>query len=177
MQNIEIKARYRNLESARVIAEGLPTRFEKTYHQTDTYFQVSQGRLKLREFDDDVSQLIYYERPDQPHVKLSQYDIHAVPDPSRVKAMLRTALGVWAVVDKHRDVYWYDEVRIHLDSVKDLGSFLEFEGVISEASQTLSTQEKVEWLIQKFKLEKTDLVEVSYSDLLERVQQGKLRAT
>jgi predicted adenylyl cyclase CyaB len=166
VQNIEIKARYRDLERARQIAKKLPASFEKTYQQTDTYFDVKQGRLKLREFDDDVSQLIYYERPDVSQAKLSQYDIHDVPDPSRVKAMLSAALGILVVVDKHRDVYWYDEVRIHLDRVIGLGSFLEFEGVISAASETASTHEKVASLMQQFMIEKSDLIEVSYSDLV-----------
>ena len=71
MQNVEIKAKYPDLEKGRGIAREIGAKFEKNYHQTDTYFYVLKGRLKLREFETEAAQLIFYQRPNQAEVKLS----------------------------------------------------------------------------------------------------------
>ena len=80
--------------------------------------------------------------------------------------MLGAALGIWKTVEKERVVYLFDEVRIHLDKVKSLGSFLEFEGVVSSGSDKRKIKEKVDWLISQFEIRNNDLIEVSYSDLI-----------
>ena len=166
MQNIEIKANYPDLDQGRRVCEQVAARFENTYQQIDTYFRVQNGRLKLREFGSPESQLIYYERPNDPSAKLSKYEIFPVQDGDRLKTMLASALGIWQVVRKRREVYWYDVVRIHLDQVENLGNFLEFEGVISASTERTAVAEKVEWLVAQFRIDESDLIELSYSDLL-----------
>ena len=61
--NIEIKAR---CTDSRFIRDYLLSRgadFKGTDHQTDTYFNVPHGRLKLREGNIE-NNLIFYIRPD-----------------------------------------------------------------------------------------------------------------
>jgi len=89
-----------------------------------------------------------------------------VEAPKQLKKMLAAALGIWKSVEKQRKVYLFDEVRVHLDKVKSLGNFLEFEGVVSSASDKDKIREKVDWLISQFEIRKNDLIEVSYSDLV-----------
>ncbi len=165
MQNVEIKAKYPDLEKGRGIAREIGAKFEKNYHQTDTYFNVLKGRFKLREFETEAAQLIFYQRPNQTEVKLSEYHIYPVGDPSQLKVILQASLGVWQVVEKWRDVFWYDEVRIHLDRVQDLGTFLEFEGLLSQPSDGPAVEEKVKWLIGQFGIPVLDLIDMSYSDM------------
>ncbi len=167
MQNIEIKARYDNLEQAKSIALEMSANFEGALHQIDTYFNVRKGRLKLREINFQESQLIFYERPDQIGAKLSQYQIYPVEDAAHLKVILESALGIWCVVEKQRELYLFDEVRIHLDRVKHLGNFLELEGVLSPKTWNTAVKNKVEWLVTQFKISKADLIEVSYSDLFD----------
>lgn len=62
--NVEIKARCCNPGRIRNILTGKNADFMGTDHQTDTYFKVSQGRLKLREGDIENA-LIFYNRPDE----------------------------------------------------------------------------------------------------------------
>ena len=64
MQNIEIKATFPDREKGIALAKSLGARDEGSLHQIDTYFNVSRGRLKLREINGDEFQLIYYQRPD-----------------------------------------------------------------------------------------------------------------
>ncbi len=166
MQNIEIKAKCEDLEQAENIAKKAGARFECLIHQRDTYFMIKKGRLKLREISPDVNQLIYYDRPNQAGPKTSEYYIYPVAAPEQLKKVLGTALGTWKTVEKERKIYLFDEVRIHLDAVKSLGNFLEFEGVVSPGSDKTKIRAKVDWLISQFGIRASDLIAASYSDLI-----------
>lgn len=165
MQNIEIKAKYQNLERAKSIAKKIGAKFEATYRQVDTYFVVKRGRLKLREIASHESRLIYYNRPDERGPKTSDYQICPVANAGQLKEMLQHSLGVWKTIEKQRDVYWFDEVRIHLDAVNVLGNFIEFEGVISEGAKRQEVADKVKELMSRFEIHEKALIEGSYSDL------------
>ena len=62
MLNIEIKARYDNLDTSRRISHELGAAFEGTDTQTDTYFDAPNGLLKLREATLSQDHLIFYSR-------------------------------------------------------------------------------------------------------------------
>ena len=59
----------------------------------------------------------------------SRYRLTRVEDPDDLRASLDAALGTLVVVDKERHLFLWDGVRIHLDTVDGLGSFVELEGV------------------------------------------------
>ena len=59
-----------------------------------------------------------------------------IAEPALLKAALTAALGVRRVVDKRREIFLADNVRIHLDDVAGLGTFLEFEAVLDGATTT-----------------------------------------
>jgi predicted adenylyl cyclase CyaB len=168
MQNIEIKARKNDHAATRKTAEKIGARYEGQYSQKDTYYRVDDGRLKLRETDATENQLIYYSRPDQRGPKISDYQIFAVEDIAALKDILGVAMGEWLIVEKRRLVYWYDDVRIHIDQVTDLGNFLELEGVITDPDNSAAVRSKVDHLLKVFMIGKDDLVASSYSDLLAR---------
>lgn len=166
MENIEIKARYSDLERARQICRDLMCTFEGVLQQTDTYFHIPCGRLKLREINNCTAQLIFYERPDASGPKSSRYEIAPVKEPEAMKRLLQQSLGIWRIISKRRELYLYDEVRIHLDAVAGLGNFVELEGVLTTGGDRKSTQQKVEFLIRKLAISEAQLVPQSYSDLL-----------
>ena len=62
--NIEIKAHCQYPEKIQKILEVKNGRFIGTDHQTDTYFKVENGRLKLKEGNIENA-LIHYERQDK----------------------------------------------------------------------------------------------------------------
>jgi predicted adenylyl cyclase CyaB len=134
-------------------------------HQTDTYFVVRNGRLKLREINGAAAQLIWYQRADQQAAKCSEYTLVDVPDSAALKFALSGALGVLRVVEKRREVYFYDNVRIHLDAVVGLGEFLEFEAVLSDDLDSAAGHSHVRWLLEQFSIEPAELLPGSYSDL------------
>ena len=166
-RNIELKARLRDPEGARQIAERLATERIGMQQQRDTYFSVPHGRLKLREIAGQPAQLVWYERPDSPDAKASDYQLLSVAEPERLCKVLADALGIRVIVDKRREIFLYHNVRIHLDEVAGLGSFLEFEAVLSDAIDDERGREQVAFLSREFGLLPEDLLLHSYSDMLE----------
>ncbi|NOZ20993.1 MAG: class IV adenylate cyclase [Planctomycetes bacterium] len=166
--NVEIKARYADLTKARRIAVELGAEMLACEHQIDTYFHVKSGRLKLRESSACGAHLIPYCRPDQTGPKRSDYEIIAIANPVRIREMLSEILSVLATVDKVREIYLLDRTRIHLDDVKDLGTFIEFEAMLAEGETGQEGHERVDRLLSAFDIAPADLLEGSYSDLIRR---------
>lgn len=165
-RNIELKTRLSDLAAARETARQLATNYVGFQHQTDTYFNCRRGRLKLREIEGQVAQLVAYERPDLVDAKGSDYRLIEVPDANALKAALTATLGVLVVVAKRREIFLIDNVRVHLDEVEGLGVFLEFEAVLSANIDDAAGQHQVAELQQKFKIAPADRIAASYSDLL-----------
>jgi adenylate cyclase class 2 len=129
-RNIELKARYENLGECRRLAEAAGAKFAGRLEQIDTYFHVAHGRLKLRRINGTEAELIWYERPDAADFRDSRYYRVATDDPDGLAAALTAACGVRGEVPKSRDLLLLDNIRIHLDQVRGLGNFIEFEAVI-----------------------------------------------
>ena len=110
--------------------------------------------------------LISYLRADESGRRESRYRIVAIEDAEELISALSDNLGVKAVVAKERRLFLYEGVRIHLDQVKDLGSFIEFEAVAPTDSDLSEEREKVEALRGEFGIDRHDLVAGSYCDLI-----------
>jgi len=165
--NLEIKARCADLDAVRERALEVATSRLGIDRQTDTYFVTKRGRLKLRESSLSGGQLIPYLRPDQRGPKNSDYAVISVEEPERIKALLSEILGVHRVVRKVREIWLHENVRIHLDQVEGLGSFVELEAVYDGAPESLPAQQKkVRFLMERLGVGEEDLVDVSYEGLL-----------
>ena len=165
MINIEIKARYADHDRAEENLSALGAGPAGTFHQKDTYFTAPSGRLKLRQMGPAEGQLIFYQRQDLAGPKRSDYTIAFTTDPDALREMLGAVLGTWVEVEKTRQVWLWENVRIHLDEVKGLGRFLELEAVTEEKSVAESHQ-RVETLMRALEIGTDQLVEGSYGDLL-----------
>jgi predicted adenylyl cyclase CyaB len=166
--NIEIKARVRDFELIRSRAEKLSITAVQIIPQEDIFFNVEKGRLKLRILAPDKSQLIYYTRPDQEGPKRSDYHISLSPDPQNLKRVLALAYGIRGVVRKTRYLYLVGQTRIHLDDVENLGQFMELEVVLEEGQGDAEGQKIAEDLMSTLGVERADLIDGAYMDLLEK---------
>ena len=166
--NIEIKARVRDFEEIRARAEKLSDTPVQAIPQEDTFFNVEKGRLKLRILAPDQSQLIYYTRPDQEGPKRSDYHITRSPDPENLKRVLELACGIRGVVRKTRYLYLVGQTRVHLDDVEGLGQFMELEVVLEEGQSDAEGQRIAEELMSALGVERGDLIDGAYMDLLEK---------
>jgi len=167
-RNVELKAHDadpgRTLQ--RALAAGAQDR--GVLRQRDTYFAVPRGRLKLREEEPGGATLIAYERPDAATERVSDYRLVRVPEAAPLQAALAAANGVAVVVDKRRRLLLWETVRIHLDEVAGLGSFLELEAVAEPGSDLSRERAQVARLREALEIRDEALVEGSYADAVMR---------
>lgn len=167
IRNFEFKARVDNLEVYEQKLLELQPFFKGTDHQTDTYFNVPKGRLKLREGNIENA-LIQYHRENSKGSKLSEVILYQHQPDVALKAILLLQFGAKVIVDKTRRIYFIDNVKFHFDTVEQLGTFVEVEAIDTKAE--LSVEElkaQCDKYFHLFGLEMSQLVETSYSDLLE----------
>src|SRR3954453_19263911 len=135
---IEFKARCGDHERIRAILKQKNARFVGHDHQIDSYFHVPQGRLKLREGDIENA-LVFYDRPNQTGPKQSDVTLSKVPVGSDVKAVLNKELGLMTIGGacnstpfycfKRREIYFVDNVKVHLDRFEGFWEFVEVEAI------------------------------------------------
>src|SRR5207248_3145859 len=143
--------------------------------QRDTYFTARRGRLKLRE-GDRGAELIAYRRPDSAQASESAYVLAPTAGPALLAEELDGALGTVVVVSKRRRLFLWEGVRIHLDEVEGLGSFVEFEAVLPDAGDLESARAKLARLQESLGIDDDALVDGGYADLLLDGPEALLRA-
>jgi homotetrameric cytidine deaminase len=190
-RNVELKAH--DPDPARTLERALAAGAEErgVLRQRDTYFAVAHGRLKLREEEPEGwpsrrggvreatppqaarspysggATLIAYDRPDDAGERVSDYRLVAVAEPEPLRAALAAANGVVVtVVKRRRLLLWEGTVRIHLDEVRGLGSFLELEAVAEPGSDLTRERAQVARLREALEIRDDALVEGSYADAL-----------
>jgi len=167
IKNFEFKAKVDNPESYEQKLLALNPVFKGEDHQTDTYFNVPSGRLKLREGNIENA-LINYNRENTNDAKLSEIILYQHHPDKALKDILTLQLGILTVVDKKRRIYFIDNVKFHFDRVEGLGTFIEVEAI--DDKEQYSVQElkaQCDKYFRFFELDKSNLIDKSYSDLIE----------
>ena len=172
IKNVEIKARCADHEPIRKLLMSKNARFVGRDDQTDTYFRVDGGRLKLREGSIENA-LIYYRRDDKTGPKESDVRLFKTEPNSALKSILSESLGVLVVVEKKREIYFIKNVKFHLDEVAELGSFVEIEAIDEDGSIRIEELDaQCNKYLAMFGIEETDLISNSYSDMLLEKHKG-----
>jgi len=169
-KNIEIKARCEDWKLIRKRLKELPARLEGVDTQVDTFFRVAEGRLKLRESSLYGALLIPYLRSDTKGPKASEYTLIQTPEAFKTKRLLSRILGLRGVIEKKREIYIYKNVRVHLDQVKKLGAFIEFEAVVSPHDNESASHSNIDFLMNYLRIKEKDLISGAYSDILEELE-------
>lgn len=166
--NVEIKARCSNAAFIRNYLDQHHAEFKGTDNQTDTYFNVTTGRLKLREGNIE-NNLIFYKRDNHAGPKNSYFQLLKINEPLMLKEMLESSIGIKTVVKKKREIYYIQNVKFHIDEVAGLGSFVEIEAgnVLADLNRA-QLQEQCEHYCKEFGIQPGDLLAESYSDMLLR---------
>jgi len=164
-RNVEIKARLTDAAATRRLVEAAAGPPE-TLSQTDTFFRVERGRLKLREIAGGAAELIFYERGDRTGPKESRFERVAVSDAPALRSLLAAALGERGRVSKRRLVYRVGRTRVHLDQVEGLGDFLELEVELAPDEAVEAGAADARRLMAEFGIGEDALVARAYVDLL-----------
>ncbi len=133
MRNLEIKTTVASLAAVRRRLRALKgaTR-PAVLRQTDWYFRVPKGRLKLRQPGSSrAGELIAYFRPDKTAARTSEFQRLPTTDAAGTRRLFERMLGAKGCVRKRREVWLYRNARIHLDTVEGLGQFIEIEVVVT----------------------------------------------
>ena len=170
---VELKAKVEDLNLLRKKLTHMKAQHIGTFQQTDIYYEVPKGRLKLREVQGhNQAELIYYERENITGPKKSDVLILKVPKPAFFKALLAKALKARATIEKTREIYRYRGTKIHLDRVEGLGSFVEFEReTTAEPELMKKNEQKLKALMEKLGISPESLMKFSYGDLIQSVKQ------
>lgn len=165
IKNFEFKAKVDEIEKYENKLLTLHPEFKGLDHQVDTYFNVQQGRLKLREGNIENS-LINYDREDVAGLKESQVILYKHQPDIALKNILTKQLGVKVVVDKKRKIYFIDNVKFHFDVIENLGTFIEVEAIDDNDTFTIEElKNQCNTYFNFFELTEKHIIDRSYSDL------------
>ncbi len=163
-RNLELKARIKSVRNAKLFAEKIKARYKGVLHQTDQYYNCKHGRLKIRTGESAGAEMIFYNRPNRKKSRFSDYIVLQVKDPEFLDKYCSLSCGKKVKVEKKRILYLYKNSRIHLDQVRRLGSFIEFEVMVKYGQR--QARELMKFLVRNFGIKYNDTISVSYSDLL-----------
>lgn len=167
--NVEIKAKCNDQKFVHDKLIELGAIDKGIDHQIDTYFNNPNGRLKLRQGNIENS-LIFYKRSNQSGPKSSDINLVRLDKDNELRDLLNAAYGTFKVVDKKRRILFINEVKFHIDTVLDLGNFVEIEVRDETCSRSIQELEKIcSDYMDILKINEHDLISQSYSDLIDAV--------
>lgn len=164
--NFEFKARAHNLAELEQKLQTLLPIFIGEDLQTDTYFNVPNGRMKLREGNIENA-LIHYRRSNIAGAKQSDVILYQHEPNAGLKNALVAALGIKTVVEKRRKIYFVENVKFHFDQIRGLGSFIEVEAIDKDGLIGIEKlKEQCNFYTDFFEIDPKNIVAESYSDLI-----------
>ena len=166
-RNREIKRYCPDFRPIRRILRAIGAQRLAVKRQTDTYYRVPVGRLKLREEGGRRSLIAYADSYDG-GLRAVRYRIADAQD-AAVGPLLAEALGVSAVVRKRREVWREGRVLFNLDRIEGVGQVFETEVELRKGEDS---QAETERLLSLAAPHLGDPIEASNEDLLRKAPPG-----
>lgn len=161
-RNLEFKIKLSNHKKVLEEINKLKAVFVDTINQKDIYYRHPDCLLKLR-IEGERQTLIYYHRNEMSNKRWSDYKIIHLTNANAEKYFA----GIFkteAIVQKKRDLYLYDNTRIHLDKVKGLGYFLELETLVLSGNN--DAVRRFNFILNELKLDTKKELRTSYRNLI-----------
>lgn len=166
--NLELKVRLMDHSEILKKVKEIDADFRGELNQTDVYYKFNKGLLKLR-VENGTQTLIKYLRNEKSGERWSDYQLISLGE-NDARVYLKDILDEEAVVEKKRLLYLYDNTRIHIDTVKGLGSFMELETLVLEGKTEAA--DRFEKTIKLLEIDKKDEIRKSYRDLILERESG-----
>ena len=161
-KNLELKLKVKSHEAILKAIKKIGAKRAATLNQTDTYFKTDSGLLKLREFD-GKNELIKYLRNEAEGERWSDYQVLNV-EGENVKEFFASLFPVETVVKKIRELYLFDNTRIHLDTVDSLGCFIELETLVIKGDEA-DAKKRFDKTVELLELPLDEQLKTSYRNL------------
>jgi len=159
--NLELKIKIESFRKFENILKKNRAEYKGILKQKDIYYKFKHGLLKLR-IENGTYTLIKYFR-DEHNKRWSNYELLELKGKHPEK-YLNEILTQEVVVEKSRKLYLYNNTRIHLDEVKNLGKFLELETLlISDRKDATKRFNEIKLLLG---IENVEEIRKSYKNLL-----------
>jgi homotetrameric cytidine deaminase len=165
LRKVSLKAR--DADPAATLARALALGAEDCGEvvQRDTFFARARGRLKLRETGAG-SALLVADDPAGDDALPGAYRAVEVEDAAALRGALDAALGTAARVTTRRRLLRWRGVRIHLDAVEGLGTFLELDAPGAEGSDLEAERALVAELRSELGVAEEAIVDRRYHELV-----------
>ncbi len=161
-RNLEIKIQLDSLKEIKKLIKQNLIGLREILVQRDVYLKVDRGLLKLR-IENGKSSLIYYKRDENSSRRWSEFQFIKFSDGNPEK-FFKDIFQTEVTVTKVRELYIYNNTRIHLDKVKGLGSFIELETLVVDGLK--DAENRFKRMIKIFNLNTENQIRSSYRDLL-----------
>lgn len=160
-KNLEIKLYVNSFDDILRELKRLGANYQGTLKQRDVYYRVRNYLLKLRLVNDE-HQLIKYKRNETGGDRFSDYQIMVLKG-DNPELYLKDVFDVEAIVEKKRELYLYKNTRIHLDTVDDLGHFIELETIVTDTEE--DAKQRFHFLLESLHLDFEKQLRKSYRDM------------
>ena len=160
--NLELKAKVEEHHGIKLILQKIRANFKELLDQTDIYYKVDSGLLKLR-IENGKYSLIRYNRDElNPDRWSNYYLVHLQGE--ETQELLDSLFQIETKVHKKRELYLFKDTRIHLDSVTDLGTYIELETVVNKSTQ--DAKKLFDEIVELLNLDLDNQIRSSYRDLM-----------
>lgn len=161
-RNLEIKVKLDSHKRIKKILSSNNIKLAEVLKQRDIYYKVQSGLLKLR-IENETQTLIYYNRNEKSKNRWSDYFLLDIKTPNAEK-FLDKFLERIIEVKKVRELYLYNNTRIHLDKVDKLGYFLELETRVLNGLR--DAEKRFKYLVDLLELRNYPELRDTYKNLL-----------
>jgi len=183
MYEVEVKARLKNKEAIIKKLDGFGCKFSEEIHQVDRIFipkdlafppPIGTAVLRVREQDDIFILTLKISQSGRQDSIERELEI----EEGKMMVEIINLIGYKeaSLVDKKRIKTKYKDMVIEIDTVKDLGEFIEVEKIITEENSEvrIGIQKEIADFIETLGVAKEDLlVNGKYDIMLWEKQQGK----
>jgi len=163
-QNLELKIKVNSHSKILNNLKKIKAKRIGILKQKDIYYKNNDGLLKLR-IQPDKNELIKYTRDEKTSKRFSDYDILIIEGSSPEK-FLADLFDIEVIVSKERELWMFNNTRIHLDKVKTLGSFIELETLVIKDKK--DAEKRFVDIVNFLELDLSKQLRLSYRDLLLR---------
>ncbi|MCX6151616.1 MAG: class IV adenylate cyclase [Ignavibacteriales bacterium] len=164
--NLELKLKLDSNRKTKTILKRINADFQTVLKQRDVYFKIKDGLLKLR-IQNTNCELIKYIRDESGNTRWSNYEIIKI-DGNNVEKFFKSVFEIETIVEKKRELWLYHNTRIHLDTVKNLGTFLELETLVLNGKS--NAEKRFNEIISLLQLDLKKQILFSYRDLMLKIQ-------
>ena len=159
--NLELKIKVDSHKKYISVLKRIGAENKGILKQKDIYYKVKKGLLKLR-VENETFTLIKYLR-DEKGKRWSNYELMTLKAKNPEK-YLNEIFDVEVVVVKKRKYWLYKNTRVHLDTVKSLGKYLELETLFT--GDRLDATKQFNGIVKILNLDLRKQIHKSYKNLL-----------